>query len=87
MTSLGFDGFKREVRAMGGVWADSVHVFFTQFRDGYGASYRPYWPERTPEDQAISYNWLNDRWRCLSPEEYNREYDSVEQMIHERGVL
>ncbi len=70
-----FDKFKMQIRNLGGVWADPNHVYFTQFRDGYSASYRPDWPGHTSEDMSISYNWVNDTWRRSDSKEYNRQYD------------
>ena len=72
----GFATFKESVREKGGIWA-SNNVYFTQYRDGYSASYIPHWPEHSPEDCAISYNWITDKWTYRTPEIYDAEYNRI----------
>lgn len=76
MGIIGFRNFKESVREKGGIWA-SDDVYFTQFRDGYSASYKPHCPEHSAEDCAISYNWLTDKWSYMTPEIYDKEYRKV----------
>ena len=68
--------FKKNVREKGGIWA-SNDVYFTQYRDGYSASYIPRWPEHSPEDCSISYNWITDKWTYRTPEIYDAEYNRI----------
>ena len=68
--------FQRNIREKGGIWA-SDDVYFTQFRDGFSASYRPCFPERSPEDCSISYDWIKDEWTYITPEIYDAEYKKV----------
>lgn len=68
-----FSIFKNSIREKGGIWA-SDDVYFTQYRDGYSASYKPYFPEHSVEDCAISYNWLTDEWTYMTPEIYDAAY-------------
>lgn len=72
----GFATFKESVREKGGIWA-SNNVYFTQYRYGYSASYIPHWPEHSPEDCAISYNWITDKWTYRTPEIYDAEYNRI----------
>lgn len=65
-----FQWFKKVVKSKGGIW-NTKDVCFAQFRDGYSASYLPNYPDHSPEDQALSYNWRSSQWRYISPEEYN----------------
>ena len=71
-----FKCFKSDVRRKGGIWA-SDDVYFSQFRDGYSAVYKPNYPERSPDDCSISYNWQEDRWTYRTPEQFNAEYDEA----------
>jgi len=72
----GFKDFIRNVREKGGIWA-SEDVYFAQFRDGFSASYRPEFPERSAEDCAINYSWIKDEWTYVTPEMYDAEYNRV----------
>lgn len=69
-----FGWFKKTVRSNGGIWA-SEHVRFTQFRDGYGATYRPSGCEHTTEDQAMTYNTDTGAWRNIPPHEYHERWE------------
>lgn len=73
---MNFHDFKNRVRAKGGIWASDA-VYFSQFRDGYSASYKPSFPEHSPEDRAISYNRVTETWREIVPEQYDTEYKAV----------
>ena len=72
-TPHSFRGFKEMVKSKGGVW-NSDDVYFTQFRDGWSASYIPKYPEYSSEDQAISYNWFSRLWKYTGSKEYNEQY-------------
>lgn len=79
---LGFGEFKSAVRRKGGIWAsDDVH--FTQFRDGYSASYKPEYPEHSKKDCAWAYNWQKDTWRFEDPVSYDAKYGGVDALIAE----
>ena len=80
MKNLGYSEFKQNVLSRGGIWTTD-DVYFTQFRDGYGASYQPSFPNRDVSDCAVSYNWLKDKWTERSPEEYGEEYDDLMKEI------
>lgn len=47
-----FKIFKELVRKRGGIWA-SDDVYFSQFRDGYSAAYKPSYPDKDERDQKI----------------------------------
>lgn len=47
-----FKDFKSSVKKKGGIWA-SDDVYFSQFRDGYSAAYKPNYPQDSAEDQVI----------------------------------
>lgn len=68
--------FKQNIREKGGIWA-SDHVYFSQFRDGFSASYRPNFPEHSPEDCSITYNWVKDEWHYFTPDIYDAEYNRI----------
>lgn len=74
--NMSLDDFKNVVRAMGGIWSGN-DVHFTQYRDGFSASYKPDFPEHSQDDCAVSYNCLEDKWNYLSPEEYDAQYKQV----------
>lgn len=76
MVIIGFCDFKNCVLEKGGIWA-SCDVYFTQFRDGYSASYKPNYPEHSKEDCAIFYNWLTGKWSYMPPDIYDRKYQKV----------
>ena len=44
--------FQNKIKEINSVW-NSEHVFFTQMRDGYSASYRPKYPGYCNEDMII----------------------------------
>lgn len=73
---LSYKEFKAEVLAKGGIWA-SDDVYFSQYRDGYSASYQPNYPEHSKEDCAFAYNWLKNEWRFEDPKSYDAKYRSV----------
>lgn len=50
-----FERFKRDVRALGGVW-ESDAVYFSQTQSGYYADYKPSYPERSKEDMIFFWN-------------------------------
>lgn len=47
-----FKDFQNKIKEIGNVW-NSEHVFFTQMRDGYSASYKPKYPESCNTDMII----------------------------------
>lgn len=67
--------FKEIIHNKGGIWA-SDDVYFTQFMDGYGATYKPNFPNHTKDDCAISYNWIKDMWNYIPPEMYDKMYSA-----------
>lgn len=69
-----FTDFKNAVRNKGGVWNKEA-VFFTQFRDGYSAVYKPSYPNPSKDDCAISYNWVKKQWREIPPEQFHELYE------------
>lgn len=71
-----FHNFKNNVREKGGIWA-SDDVYFSQFRDGFSATYKPKYPEHSPDDCSISYNWQEDKWTYRTPEQYDTEYNKI----------
>ena len=73
-----FRQFQANIREKGGIWAGE-DVYFSQYRDGFGASYQPNFPYHSPEDCAISYSWLKDEWTYLTPEIYDAEYKRIEE--------
>ena len=79
---LGFGDFKSAVRRKGGIWA-SDDVYFTQYRDGYSASYKPEWPEHSKADCAWAYNWLKDEWRFEDPKSYDEKYCQAGKTVEE----
>ena len=50
---MGYKDFKEKVKSLGGIWA-TRDVYFTQTRDSYYASYKPAYPDSSPEDAVIS---------------------------------
>lgn len=81
-----FENFKKNVREKGGIWA-SNDVHFTEFADGFAASYKPDFPEHSKEDCAISYNYVKDEWNYKTPEQYDAEYNMIGETGESRVPL
>lgn len=47
-----FKDFQNKIKEINNVW-NGEHVFFTQMRDGYSASYKPKYPESCNDDMII----------------------------------
>ena len=71
-----FDNFKGLVKLLGGVWG-SYDVHFTQFEDGYGATYAPDWPMHSKEDRAITFNKTDGQFAWVTAEEYDKRYNEI----------
>ena len=48
-----FKMFQQNIKALGGIW-QSEDVYFSQFRDGYSAAYKPNYPKKSINDKLIN---------------------------------
>lgn len=59
--------FKRVIKELGGVWTNKESVYFAHTRDTFEAAYQPNYPEKSPEDSVISYDWTKKVWSEAGP--------------------
>lgn len=67
--------FKRIIKELGGVWTDKENVYFAHTRDTFEAAYQPRYPEKSPEDSVISYDWTKKVWSENGPHAENVEIE------------
>lgn len=78
-----FRQFQANIREKGGIWAGD-DVYFSQYRDGFSASYKPNFPNHSSEDCAISYDWFKDEWTYMTSEIYDAEYKKIVERMANR---
>ena len=68
--------FKETVRSKGGIWS-SAFVWFTEFKSGYCAAYRPKGIEFSKDDCALLYRRSMASWEFLDSKEYHRSFGTT----------
>lgn len=58
-----FKDFKKYIKEKGGVWSTSG-VYFSQMRDCYVAYYMPNYPDMSPDDVSVVYDYVTEKLIC-----------------------